>query len=102
LRLVAVLAGAVILSRLTFPLSTMTQGVLSIASLTLIIMGLDAALIAALQGLENMRRIAMAEVAGKATLLVFGITVLETGHGVVAPWRCSAALVGFFNNPSLT
>jgi hypothetical protein len=36
-----------------------------------------------------MRRIA-GEVAGKATL--FSVTVLETGHGVVAyAWRCSAA-----------
>ena len=73
---------------------------LSIASLTLIVMGLDAAQIAALQGLENMRRIAMAEVAGKATLLALGITVLETGHGVVAyalAMLCGA-LVGFLVN----
>ena len=64
------------------------------------VMGFDAAQIAALQGLENMRRIAMAEVAGKATLLVVGITVLETGHGVVAyAWRCSVgSLVGFLVN----
>jgi O-antigen/teichoic acid export membrane protein len=102
LRLVmGVLAGAVILVAAHLSaLDNDSKGVLSIASLTLIVMGFDAAQIAALQGLENMRRIAMAEVAGKATLLVFGITVLETGHGVVAyalAMLCGA-LVGFFVN----
>jgi O-antigen/teichoic acid export membrane protein len=102
LRLVmGLVAGAVIL--LVTHLSGLdneSKWVLSIASLTLIVMGLDAAQIAALQGLENMRRIAMAEVAGKATLLVLGVAVLETGHGVVAyalAMLCGS-IVGFLVN----
>jgi len=102
LRLVmGLLAGAVILlaTRLS-GLDNNSKWVLSIASLTLVVMGLDAAQIAALQGLENMRRIAMAEVAGKATLLALGVAVLETGHGVVgyALAMLCGALVGFLVN----
>jgi len=69
-----------------------TKRVLSIASATLIIMGFDAAQVAALQGLEQMRRIAMAEVANKTTLLIVGITVLVSGWGVVA--YAMAMLIG--------
>jgi O-antigen/teichoic acid export membrane protein len=102
LRLVmGLLAGAVVvLAAHVSGLDSDAKWVLSIASIYLIVVGLDAAQIAALQGLENMRRIAMAEVAGKATLLALGITVLETGHGVVAyalAMLCGA-LVGFFVN----
>jgi len=92
--------GAVVLATHVSGLDNDAKWVLSVASLTLVIMGLDAAQIAALQGLENMRRIAMAEVAGKATLLALGVAVLETGHGVVAYALAmlSGALVGFLVN----
>lgn len=72
--------GAVHLS----PLDSQSRGVLTIASLMLVVMSLDAAQIAAIQGLEEMRWIAMAEVANKATVTALGITVLITGHGVIA------------------
>ncbi len=73
---------------------TDTKRVLSIATAMLVVMGLDAAQVSALQGLENMRRIAMAEVANKAALLVVGITVLVSGWGVVA--YAMAMLCGVF------
>ncbi len=77
-----------------------TKRVLSIASLTLIVMGFDAAQIAALQGLEQMRRIAMAEVANKTTLLIVGVAVLVSGWGVVAYAMAMliGSLVGFCVN----
>jgi O-antigen/teichoic acid export membrane protein len=94
--------GIVVLSVHLSPLDGDSKGVLTVASLTLIVMGLDAAQIAALQGLENMRWIALAEVAGKSTLLIVGITVLVTGHGVVAYALAMlvGALVGFLVNLS--
>lgn len=59
------------------------KAVLYIASATMIVMGLDKAQVAAIQGLENMRWIAAAEVANKAAVMVLGIAVLVAGHGVV-------------------
>lgn len=102
LRLVlgVLVGGAVVLATQMSSLDGDSKRVLSVASVTLIIMGLDAAQVAALQGLEDMRWIAVAEVAGKATLLVTGVAVLVTGHGVVAyalAMLCGA-LVGFLVN----
>ena len=65
-------------------LSAVSKAVLSVFSVTLIVMGLDAAQVAALQGLEEMRRIALAEVANKSTVLVLAAAVLVSDHGVVA------------------
>lgn len=60
------------------------KAVLYIAGATMIIMGLDKAQIAVIQGLEKMRWIGAAEVVNKATVMALGIAVLVTGHGVVA------------------
>lgn len=86
------LGAAVVLAVNLTSVDADTKRVLSIASVTLIIMGFDAAQVAALQGLEEMRWIALAEVANKATLLIVGITVLVSGLGVVA--YAMAMLVG--------
>jgi O-antigen/teichoic acid export membrane protein len=95
-----VAGGAVVLATHLSGIDADSKRVLSVASLTIIVMGLDAAQIAALQGLENMRWIALAEVASKTTLLVIAIAVLVTGHGVFAyalAMLCGA-VVGFLVN----
>lgn len=87
------IAGAVRVA----PLDADSRWVLTIAALILVVMSLDAAQIAAIQGLEEMRWIAMAEVANKATVTALGIAVLTTGHGVVAfaAVMLAGALVAF-------
>jgi len=92
--------GALLLATHLSALDGDSKRVLSVASMTIIVMGLDAAQVAALQGLENMRWIAIAEVASKATLVALGIAVLVTGHGVFAyslTMLCGVA-VGFMVN----
>jgi O-antigen/teichoic acid export membrane protein len=83
--LTAVPIAAVVVSvtRLV-PLESDAKAVLYLASATMIVMALDKAQVAAIQGLEKMRWIGAAEVANKATVMALGITVLVMGHGVVA------------------
>jgi O-antigen/teichoic acid export membrane protein len=77
------IAGALVSVVHFLALEPDAKAVLYIASATMIVMGLDKAQVAAIQGLENMRWIAAAEVANKATVMVLGIAVLVAGHGVV-------------------
>ncbi len=96
------IGGAVMLTVHLSSLDGDSKGVLTVASVIVIVWGLDWAQIAALQGLENMRWIALAEVANKTTLMIVGIAVLVTGHGVVAYALAMLAgyLVGFLVNLS--
>jgi O-antigen/teichoic acid export membrane protein len=99
---VLIAAGVVLGAELSHVEPDMKR-VLVIAAVMLIIMGFDAAQIAALQGLEEMRWIALAEVANKTTLLLVGIPVLVTGRGVVAyaVAMLIGSLVGFLVNFSM-
>lgn len=87
-----VIGGAVALVAHMLPLDSDSKAVLTITSLILIVMGLDQAQVGALRGLENMRWIAVSDVANRSTLLIAGAAVLVTGHGVVA--YCLAMLGG--------
>ena len=83
--LTAIPIGAVVASvtRLV-PLDSDAKAVLYLASATMVVMALDKAQVAAIQGLEKMRWLGAAEVANKATVMALGIALLVTGHGVVS------------------
>lgn len=59
------------------------RAVFYVAAGILVAMSLDQAQIAAIQGLEKMRWLSLAEVMNKATVTGIGILLLVTGHGVV-------------------
>jgi len=60
-----------------------TRAVFYVAAGILVVMSLDQAQMAAIQGLEKMRWLSLAEVMNKATVSGIGILLLVTGHGVV-------------------
>ncbi|MGD0766416.1 MAG: flippase, partial [Dehalococcoidia bacterium] len=95
-----VVGSAVALVAHMLPLDSDSKAVLTVASLILIVMSLDQAQVGALRGLENMRWIAVSDVANKSTLLIVGAAVLVTGHGVVAYFLAmlGGTIVGFLIN----
>jgi O-antigen/teichoic acid export membrane protein len=78
------IAGSVVAVTRFMGLDGEAAGVIYLVSGMMVVSALDKAQVAAIQGLEEMRWPAMAEVLNKATVMSLGIFLLVKGHGPAA------------------
>ena len=78
------IAGSVAALTRFMSLDGQAAAVIYLASGMMVVSALDKAQVAAIQGLEEMRWPAMAEVLNKATVMSLGVFLLVTGHGPAA------------------
>jgi O-antigen/teichoic acid export membrane protein len=77
------IAGSVVAVTRFMGLDAQAAGVIYFASAMMVVSALDQAQVEAIQGLEEMRWPAVADVLNKATVMSLGVYLLVTGHGAV-------------------